>query len=613
MILSLVTISIAGMLSLAFINEEESIIYDDFNDGLIPEGWQEDRTDGAMYVEELESGDHRLTLRMDNNKPYAIRTFDPVSGKVNVFFKYRSSRNWINVRLYLKDNEGNTVSQVVFGNAGTKGILLVTKTDEQGNPVHMVNALTENFEANQDYFVFLEIDLHNGTQALSVDDGERVETSLLTEGNEISRLEFDHQMMYSNNGNIYLDNVVVVIGDGVWDKYKLQSLIDEARLAVDLAEIGDQPHQYPESAIRHLQHEITLAENVYDNENSTVEEIKQAREQLQVSIQSFHLLRNERNNETVVTYDSLGKIVEWFLTESDHPGSDGLIIAFQIKLTHAKQAFEEGNIHVKETLLYTFKQHVNAQKNKALDEQQADLLLQFSDELSSKIEINSQNAYQEITLMGGDMERNPGFLLQANNPEEIAQWLFRDINFNVVRVQYDKHQELIEGEKNFDFYDKQVEVMKLVKEVNPDIKFFAVLRTDYMVYSKDLSKPETINNWPRFIFIPKLNDKGQMIGVEKPFDPEKYGRFLADYVMFMYNEGVPIHYLNTGKESTGIIDAEISKRSIEVMNQILEEQNIPKPLIVAPGHGEFLQALNLSTIPFRRGMKIITMHSQPTI
>lgn len=184
------------------------------------------------------------------------------------------------------------------------------------------------------------------------------------------------------------------------------------------------------------------------------------------------------------------------------------------------------------------------------------------------ITINPNQARQTITMMGGDMERSSMFLTEAGNPSEVAGWAFKDIAFNVCRVQYDKHQELTEGKPDFPWYAKQVEAMKLVRQANPKILFYATLRSDYNGYKMGDS-----NNFPDWVWT-KASGR---------FHADKWGGFLADFVIYMYRSGVPIRYLSTGKEITQIIDAKLAIASAEAMFAKLDAAKVPRPELVDPG------------------------------
>ena len=112
---------------------------------------------------------------------------------------------------------------------------------------------------------------------------------------------------------------------------------------------------------------------------------------------------------------------------------------------------------------------------------------------AQSITVNSTNYKQTIDMIGGDMERSSFAIQKAQNKDEIINWGFKDVNFNYCRVQFDKHQELIEGTKNWAFYTKQIATMKQIKAINPNIKFFATMRTDYDGYGDKLEEVLEIN------------------------------------------------------------------------------------------------------------------------
>lgn len=144
------------------------------------------------------------------------------------------------------------------------------------------------------------------------------------------------------------------------------------------------------------------------------------------------------------------------------------------------------------------------------------MLGNFSTISAQSIVVNSTNYKQTIDMMGGDIERNSIAIQKAKNKEEIIDWGFKDINFNYCRVQFDKNQELVEGTKNWSFYTKQVATMQQIKAVNPDIKFFATMRTDYDGFGNDNNMPDWIVDYNT-----------------KKIEIDKYATFLADYLEFM--------------------------------------------------------------------------------
>ncbi|MDO6802060.1 RICIN domain-containing protein [Wenyingzhuangia sp. 1_MG-2023] len=65
---------------------------------------------------------------------------------------------------------------------------------------------------------------------------------------------------------------------------------------------------------------------------------------------------------------------------------------------------------------------------------------------SQSITVEAGNLKQEIEFMGADFERSQNFVQNATNTNEIIDWVFRDVNFNLARVAYDKIQKT-ENEK----------------------------------------------------------------------------------------------------------------------------------------------------------------------
>ncbi|MDN3618128.1 T9SS type A sorting domain-containing protein [Polaribacter undariae] len=193
------------------------------------------------------------------------------------------------------------------------------------------------------------------------------------------------------------------------------------------------------------------------------------------------------------------------------------------------------------------------------------------------VSINAQDTKQEILMIGADMERNAAALQDAPNKEEIVDWLIKDIPFNTFRVKYDKIQEMTEGNVDmFGAYGEQVKSMKMILEANPEIKFFATMKSDYHGYSQG-----NRNNLPTFIY--DYDNTGGNESGSKSFDGVKYGRFLADYVEYMSDNGVPITYLSTSKEWTQVMTAARAKTAIESLISNLADRNIAMPLIIDSG------------------------------
>ncbi|WP_372752097.1 carbohydrate-binding protein [Mariniflexile sp.] len=193
---------------------------------------------------------------------------------------------------------------------------------------------------------------------------------------------------------------------------------------------------------------------------------------------------------------------------------------------------------------------------------------------AQSITVNSTNYKQTIDMIGGDMERSASAIQNAKNKTEIIQWGFGDINFNVCRVQYDKNQELVEGVKNWSFYNKQVATMQAIKAINPDIKFFATMRSDYDGYGDDNNMPDWIHTYNT-----------------KVTDVQKYGVFLADYCEYMSQQGVPITFLSTAKEWMWHVRASKAKDIINTLYSELDKRGIQRPVISDQGFWSISQGI----------------------
>lgn len=192
------------------------------------------------------------------------------------------------------------------------------------------------------------------------------------------------------------------------------------------------------------------------------------------------------------------------------------------------------------------------------------------------ITVDVTNTVQTISMMGGDMERSHRNFGQAANQNEIIRWLAKDIKFDTWRVPYDKHQEITEGVKDFSIYDNAIKAMQLIKQANPNMKFFATLESDYHGYSQG-----NRNNLPTWIY-DYAYQNGEGTG-SRSFDAVKYGLFLADYVEYMSLSGVPVSYIATSKEYVGVITADRAKVAIETLQDALTARDITMPLIIDAG------------------------------
>ena len=194
--------------------------------------------------------------------------------------------------------------------------------------------------------------------------------------------------------------------------------------------------------------------------------------------------------------------------------------------------------------------------------------------MGQSIQVHTSNYKQIIDMIGGDMERSSKAIQSAQNKDDIIQWSFGDINFNFCRVQYDKNQEMVEGTKDWSFYDKQVATMQAIKAVNPDIKFFATMRSDYDGYGNDNNLPDWICDYSN-----------------KDIDADKYGVFLADYVEYMENQGVAIEYISTVKEWYWFLKGDEAEAVILKLKSELATRGVAMPKICDQGTWSITQGI----------------------
>ena len=185
---------------------------------------------------------------------------------------------------------------------------------------------------------------------------------------------------------------------------------------------------------------------------------------------------------------------------------------------------------------------------------------------AQSISVQSTNYQQTIDMMGGDMERSSSAVQSSTNTQEMINWGFRDIDFNFCRVQFDKNQELVEGVKNWEFYDRQIVTMKQVKAINPDIKFFATMRTDYDGFGNSNNAPD----WA-------VNYNTRAVNVDK------YVRFLVDYLEYMHDQDLTIDTMSITKEWVAYFPASLAAQIIPKLHAESDNRGVPRVKISDQG------------------------------
>lgn len=181
-----------------------------------------------------------------------------------------------------------------------------------------------------------------------------------------------------------------------------------------------------------------------------------------------------------------------------------------------------------------------------------------------KLSLDESSRQQPILFIGTDIERSQGFIPTAPNFDEVIKWGFGDVDFDVCRVSYDKKQELTEGEPNFSFYNDAVLTMKAIKAAKPDVEFWATMKSDYNGYNDTNNLPDWIASYPS----------------TSDFEPQKYARFLTDYLEYMEMQGLRIKYFSTAKEYTSYVTYSRAVKVIRYMNEYIAERGITQPLYI---------------------------------
>ncbi|MDC2889315.1 dockerin type I domain-containing protein [Psychrosphaera algicola] len=189
--------------------------------------------------------------------------------------------------------------------------------------------------------------------------------------------------------------------------------------------------------------------------------------------------------------------------------------------------------------------------------------------------------------MGSDMERSQFFLNNASNSQQISDWVFKDIKFDYSRVSYDRKQELVEGAPNLAFYNRAVLSMKMARQSNPNLKFWATLKSDYDGYG-------TTNNLPDWIY----TGGGHNGGSYEPskLNIQKYARFLADYLKYMSDNDVAISVMSVVKEWSQVVSATNEVAVIQEIKRLLTTSDyagVPEPEFSGPSTWGTKQAISI--------------------
>ena len=133
---------------------------------------------------------------------------------------------------------------------------------------------------------------------------------------------------------------------------------------------------------------------------------------------------------------------------------------------------------------------------------------------------------------------------------------------NLVRIPVFANAHFEDGSVDQSQYTNLLSSISNILTVNPDTKIFASLRL------------EGANTFPEWI---ESDNDGVIFGnvVKRP-DPEKYSQLLADYVEFMFNEGVKIEFFGILNETDQAVLPDEYVSTVRMLRQKLIDRGIPE-------------------------------------
>lgn len=181
--------------------------------------------------------------------------------------------------------------------------------------------------------------------------------------------------------------------------------------------------------------------------------------------------------------------------------------------------------------------------------------------------ITVTNQVKQQMRYGIDAER----LWFWNSPlrEALANYAVGELKSDYVRVAVNCEYEKSQGVKDPAAYDKILDMMNAIKDVNPDIAFFASPRPLAEAYTKAEAEAEWGHKdnipwapYPRWILEwnqsgTKTMDDGTVVPrwVQGAFSVTKLVQYYADYLNFMHEKGFKITYLDVTNEKNVITPA----------------------------------------------------------
>lgn len=141
----------------------------------------------------------------------------------------------------------------------------------------------------------------------------------------------------------------------------------------------------------------------------------------------------------------------------------------------------------------------------------------------------------------------------ANSPER-AQKLYGDTPANMVRISMEAAAHLEDGSVDESLYGPMFISIANIRAVNPAVKIFASLK---------LKEAETFPAWVA------SDEDGAIFNAKvKCPDPKKFGRLVADYIVWLSKKDIALDFLGLNNEVTEALTA---KRYVETAKVLMEE------------------------------------------
>ncbi|MEO9572301.1 MAG: hypothetical protein ABJG40_13995, partial [Polaribacter sp.] len=251
--------------------------------GALPTDWVEYNTSGRITLDS-----DRLKFNHNATQPSAYTTFTPTLENSFFSFDVSATRAALNCQIHLISSAGKHLSSIGLG-LGNAKIKFATSMNEEipsdfteGNP-------SVSFPANTSFKISTQIDFTTKTVSFYIDGNlVKKDVPFLEEAKDIAKIDIQSIYMYSDNGQVYFDNMTLLNGEE--NRLQLTDNITNLESLLAEASIGDKFHQYPQFAVDMFQTAINTAKDVLNDceaaselINSTIIELKTAQETFEAS------------------------------------------------------------------------------------------------------------------------------------------------------------------------------------------------------------------------------------------------------------------------------------------------------------------------------------------